>query len=131
MTTKSQRNAFGRAISAARVQAGQTQDELGRRANLGQTAISRIESGTRRIEVLEFLSIADALGVDATVLLDRGRGVPGEQGPDYVVIGLRLAEEHPGHASALRPAVRLLERLAYLQERVHVAGPGDQHWNQM
>ena len=123
------REALGRAIAAARADAGLTQEALGRRADLGQTVVSRIESGTRRMDFLELVSIAEALGVDLAVLLDRATAETAPQGPDYIVIGLRLDDEHPVYADALRPAVRLLERLAYLEERVGGPDPNDRRWS--
>jgi transcriptional regulator with XRE-family HTH domain len=112
------REALGRSIAAARTEAGLTQEALGKRTELGQTVVSRIENGVRRVEFIELVSIAEALGVEVSALLDSSMAVPGPQGPEHDVVNLRLDDEHPGLSETLRPAVRLLERLAYLEERV-------------
>jgi transcriptional regulator with XRE-family HTH domain len=55
----------------ARRESGMTQAALGRRLGYAQSAISRIESGDRAVEFVEFVRIADALGIDPTVLMQR------------------------------------------------------------
>jgi transcriptional regulator with XRE-family HTH domain len=47
-----------------RVRAGITQLALAERLGNTQTFISKIERGERRIDVVEFIEICDALGVD-------------------------------------------------------------------
>jgi len=47
-----------------REQAGVTQVELGKRLGNTQTFVSKIERGERRLDVVEFAEICDALGAD-------------------------------------------------------------------
>jgi transcriptional regulator with XRE-family HTH domain len=48
-----------------------TQAELGDRLGLTQRKVSLFESGDRRLDVIELVRIAKALGVGLTELLDR------------------------------------------------------------
>ena len=48
-----------------------TQAELGKRLGLTQRKVSLIESGDRRLDVIELVRIARALEVGLTELLDR------------------------------------------------------------
>jgi ribosome-binding protein aMBF1 (putative translation factor) len=48
----------------AREEAGLTQVELGRKLRRPQAFVSKIERGLRRVDVLEFLEIARAVGFD-------------------------------------------------------------------
>jgi transcriptional regulator with XRE-family HTH domain len=45
------------------------QQGLARRLRQHQSWVSRLESGERRVDVLEFLDLADAIGFDAVVAL--------------------------------------------------------------
>jgi transcriptional regulator with XRE-family HTH domain len=66
------RRRLGAAIAAARAAAGTTQEQLGRATGLGQTVVSRIESGRRRVDSHELTRIAAALGVEIGVLIGAG-----------------------------------------------------------
>lgn len=55
-------------LIAARKQAGVSQVELGKRLGRQQSVISLIESGERRLDVIEFYAIARALGYDPAAL---------------------------------------------------------------
>ena len=57
------------AILAERKQAGIRQIPLAKKLKRSQTWIARIESGERRIDVVEFLELADAIGFDAPAML--------------------------------------------------------------
>ncbi|MGE3832483.1 MAG: helix-turn-helix domain-containing protein [Parvibaculaceae bacterium] len=64
---------YDRAIAAlkdARKKAGITQAELGERLGTRQQFVSKYECGERRLDVIEFLDVASALGVDARLILD-------------------------------------------------------------
>ena len=52
----------------ARKDAGVTQTELGRRLGKGQKYVSVIETGVRRIDLIEFTAFAKALGRDPAAL---------------------------------------------------------------
>jgi transcriptional regulator with XRE-family HTH domain len=62
----------GQAIERARLRNGWTQAELGRRANLDPTVISRMESGVTKGLPATRLAIANALGVDLDEISPEG-----------------------------------------------------------
>jgi transcriptional regulator with XRE-family HTH domain len=53
-------------LVAAREKAGLTQQQLADRLGKPQSFISKYEGGERRIDVIEFIAIADALNMDAS-----------------------------------------------------------------
>ena len=55
----------------AREEAGLTQVELGKKLRRPQAFVSKIERGLRRVDVLEFLEIARAIGFDPHEFIDR------------------------------------------------------------
>lgn len=57
------------ALVAARRAAGLTQQQLAVRLKCHQSFVARVESGERRIDVIELVVLARALEVDASVLL--------------------------------------------------------------
>jgi transcriptional regulator with XRE-family HTH domain len=63
-------------LTEKREAAGLTQTELATRLGEYQSFVARLESGQRRIDVVEFLDIAEALGFDpakAVITLKRVR----------------------------------------------------------
>ena len=58
----------GAALEAARRKANLTQVELAARLGKPQSVVSGYENGRRRVDVVEFLLIARALGVDPLAL---------------------------------------------------------------
>jgi transcriptional regulator with XRE-family HTH domain len=56
--------AFRDMIIAARKGAGLTQEEVAKRLGKPQSFVAKYEGGERRVDVIEFLEIARALGVD-------------------------------------------------------------------
>ena len=58
------------AIIAARKSAELTQQELAERLGRPQSYVSKYERGERRLDVLELIDIADALGVEPCHLLN-------------------------------------------------------------
>ncbi len=60
---------LGQLLSRARERAGIKQQDLAARLNLPGSYLSKIENGTRRLDVIEFIRLADAMGVDAAELL--------------------------------------------------------------
>lgn len=58
-------------IAEARKHAGLSQQELARRLRRSQSFIAKIEVGERRVDVIEFIEIARATGVEPTELLQR------------------------------------------------------------
>lgn len=57
------------ALIAARNSAGLTQAELAARLKCHQSFVARVESGERRIDVVELVVLARAMGADAGDLL--------------------------------------------------------------
>ena len=57
------------ALVAARKSAGLSQQELARRLKRSQSFVAKIEVGERRIDVVEFIEIARALGQEPAELL--------------------------------------------------------------
>jgi transcriptional regulator with XRE-family HTH domain len=57
------------AIIAKRKEAGLTQVELAAKLKVYQSHIARLESGQRRVDVIELLDIADALNFDPHALV--------------------------------------------------------------
>lgn len=53
-------------LVAAREKAGLTQQQLATRLGKPQSFISKYEGGERRIDVIEFIAIAEALEMDAS-----------------------------------------------------------------
>lgn len=53
----------------ARKKAGLTQEELNQRLGKYKSFVSKYESGERRLDVMEFIDIAEALDLDAASVL--------------------------------------------------------------
>ena len=66
--------ALREALIAARKKAGLTQEQLASRLKQHQSFVARVESGERRIDVVELIVLARALGVDAAGLLATTEG---------------------------------------------------------
>ena len=62
---------FRSLLIAARKKAGLSQAELAKRLAKPQSFVSKFERGERRLDVIEFKSVAEALGLDALRLLRR------------------------------------------------------------
>ena len=63
--------AFTRALIAARKDAGLTQTEVAERIGKKQALISIIETGIRRVDVIEFCALARAMGYEPASLFER------------------------------------------------------------
>lgn len=61
--------ALREALIAARKRAGLTQEQLAKRLKQHQSFVARVESGERRIDVVELVVLARAIGVNAIDLL--------------------------------------------------------------
>lgn len=88
------REAVGRAVRTLRVAKGMTQRELGMLTGAGQTGISAVERGERRLDDIHlFALIADHLGMSRVGLFTvvaralppakRRGGTPQEEPPEY------------------------------------------------
>lgn len=58
-------------LVSVRTSAGLTQRELARRLGRAHSFVGKIESGERQLNVLEFIEVANALGVKPSELLKR------------------------------------------------------------
>jgi transcriptional regulator with XRE-family HTH domain len=74
-SSKSLRSKWHRAVvtvlAASRRDANMTQEDLALRLGWHRTRIAKIESGERRIDVPEFINIANALNIAPETLLAR------------------------------------------------------------
>ncbi|SEL67357.1 Helix-turn-helix domain-containing protein [Roseovarius azorensis] len=61
--------ALCRALVDARTKAGLGQEDLAAKLNCHQSLVARIESGQRRIDVVELVVLARAIGFDASEVL--------------------------------------------------------------
>lgn len=68
--------AFGARTRAARTAQGMSQDGLAEAAGLHRTYIGGVERGERNASLLNVYAIADALGIEVSVLFE---GLPGTQ----------------------------------------------------
>ncbi|RYG26051.1 XRE family transcriptional regulator [bacterium] len=66
-----QYDAFRTLLITARVEVGLSQQQLADRLKKPQSFVSKYERGERRIDVVEFKEIADALALDPLTLLGR------------------------------------------------------------
>jgi transcriptional regulator with XRE-family HTH domain len=65
--------AFRLALRSARREAGLTQAQLAKRLRRPQSFVSKYEQGERRLDVVEFVDVAAALGMDPAAFL---RNIP-------------------------------------------------------
>ncbi len=66
-----------------RQRAGLTQADLAARLGRYQSVVAAIEGGGRRIDLVEFLEIADALDLDAAFVVNAVRAVPTRGEPAF------------------------------------------------
>ncbi len=81
---------LGEVIAVLRHEVGMTQGELGEATGLGQTAVSRIESGQRKVDTLELVDIASALGVDVAAVVERAQDLARERVGGTATSGVQL-----------------------------------------
>lgn len=60
---------LGRVLVATRERAGLKQSDVAAKLGLPASYLSKIENGSRRLDVIELLQIAEALGVDAAEIV--------------------------------------------------------------
>jgi transcriptional regulator with XRE-family HTH domain len=63
-------------LVAKRTGAGLTQEDLAKKLGEYQSFVARLESGQRRVDVVEFLDLASALEFDAKNIIDRLAKLP-------------------------------------------------------
>jgi transcriptional regulator with XRE-family HTH domain len=61
-------------LKAARKEAGLTQKQVAKRLRAYPSYVSRYERGDRRLDVVEFLAVAEALGLEPAKVLAKVRG---------------------------------------------------------
>lgn len=64
---------FSRLLAEARQDAGLSQQEVADRLGRPQTYVSKCERGTRRMDIVEFLEIAEVIGFDPTTFIRKLR----------------------------------------------------------
>jgi transcriptional regulator with XRE-family HTH domain len=69
-----EQKAFCEVLTVTRHQAGLTQTDVAGRLGRPQSFVAKYEGGERRIDVIEFLAIASALGANPLRLLKRIMG---------------------------------------------------------
>jgi len=60
---------LGRVLVLARERAGLKQSDVAAKLGMPASYLSKIENGTRRLDVIELLQIAEALGADAAKIV--------------------------------------------------------------
>ena len=60
---------FKNALKKARIEQGLTQKVVAERLGVPQSFVSKYENGERRLDVVEFMTIAQALGIDPLHIL--------------------------------------------------------------
>jgi transcriptional regulator with XRE-family HTH domain len=71
LVNKNAYRALTETLKSARKQAGLTQQEIADRLKRPQSFVTKYESGERRLDVLEFVTIADAIGSNPSRLFAR------------------------------------------------------------
>lgn len=78
MSRNSQYDTFQKALVDARQETGLTQREVAFRLGKQQSFVSKYESGERRLDVIEFLEVCQALGIKSQSVLKK-LGITGDQ----------------------------------------------------
>jgi len=61
--------AFCALLLAARAKAGMTQQAVAKRLKRPQSFVAKVEGGERRLDVLEFLEVSQAIGADPVKII--------------------------------------------------------------
>ena len=73
MSNASRYELFQKALVAARLEKGLTQSDVAGRLGKPQSFVSKYETGERRLDVVEFLEVCDALAVTHQSILRQVR----------------------------------------------------------
>lgn len=60
-------------LTEARKQSGLSQQEVADRLGRPQTYVSRVERGTRQMDLVEFMELAEVIGIDAAEFIRKLR----------------------------------------------------------
>lgn len=110
MTTS--RESIGATIARLRADRQMTQGELGSLAGLGQTVLSRIETGERRLDAVELVALAEALDVSASLILEEAQRL------DQALSGVDVVAMRFGEDAELRDAFAWMENFFDQLERL-------------
>jgi transcriptional regulator with XRE-family HTH domain len=93
--TELKRETLGSEVQRARQRMGLSQDELGQQTGLGQTVVSRIESGARKIDLVELVRIATVLHTSVDEILNNAMAAEAAEtlpigGDELELLALRL-----------------------------------------
>lgn len=69
MPTSPRYELFQKALADARQEKGLTQSEVAARLRKPQSYVSKYESGERRLDVIEFLEVCEAMSVSPSTIL--------------------------------------------------------------
>ncbi|HEX7193159.1 MAG TPA: helix-turn-helix transcriptional regulator [Thermoanaerobaculia bacterium] len=72
---------LGNVLARARERAGLKQFDVAARLNLPPSYLSKVENGTRRLDVIEFVQIANAMNLEPAELLHELETALGTRGP--------------------------------------------------
>lgn len=86
---------FATRIVELRKEAGLTQAELAQRLGRPQSYVSKYERSERRLDVVEFLAVARALGTDAASLVAELEQSQSKQVPPHTDIAPSLGQSRP------------------------------------
>jgi transcriptional regulator with XRE-family HTH domain len=73
MSNSAQYELFQNALAAARLEKGLTQSDIAARLGKPQSFVSKYESGERRLDVIEFLEVCEALSANPQAILRKVR----------------------------------------------------------
>ena len=62
---------LGRILVAARERAGLKQSDVAAKLGLPASYLSKVEKGTRRLDVIELIQIAEAMGIDPAEVVSK------------------------------------------------------------
>ena len=96
---------IGMRIRAARKSKGITQGELGKKTNLDQAYISRLENGTAEGSPAQILAIARSIGVSVAQIYDE-KDMAGRKTDDLTDEALKLARTWQSLPAEQRAAMR-------------------------
>ena len=72
---------LGNVLARTRERAGMKQFDVAAKLNLPPSYLSKVENGTRRLDVIEFIQIANAMNLDPAELLQELETALGTRGP--------------------------------------------------